>query len=178
VLNGAIMWGLRSERGHNVNVRSAWAHMFGDALSSVGIIAGAIVIHYTGWERTDPLLSGLIGFLIVWTAWDVIKETLNILLEGLPRGLDLNHVTGAMRRVPDVLDVHDVHIWSLGSNPHAMSCHVLIADVPLSESDSILQNLNRVLGEQFSIWHTTVQFEHINCPGCPIPNQHNHVHEH
>jgi cobalt-zinc-cadmium efflux system protein len=178
VLNGAIMWGLRSERGHNVNVRSAWAHMFGDALSSVGIIAGAIVIHYTGWERTDPLLSGLIGFLIVWTAWDVIKETLNILLEGLPRGLDLNHVTGAMRRVPDVLDVHDVHIWSLGSNTHAMSCHVLIADVPLSESDSILQNLNRVLGEQFSIWHTTVQFEHINCPGCPIPNQHNHVHEH
>jgi cobalt-zinc-cadmium efflux system protein len=178
VVNGAIMWGLRSERGHNVNVRSAWAHMFGDALSSLGIVVGAIVIHYTGWQRTDPLLSGLIGFLIVWTAWDVIKETLNILLEGLPRGLDLHHVSGAMRRVPDVLDVHDVHIWSLGSNTHALSCHVLIADVPPSESDSILQDLNRVLGEQFSIWHTTVQFEHMNCAGCPIPNQHNHVHGH
>lgn len=178
VLNGAIMWGLRSERGHNVNVRSAWAHMFGDALSSVGIIAGAIVIHYTGWQRTDPLLSGLIGCLIVWTAWDIIKETLNILLEGLPRGLDLHHVSAAMRRVPDVLDVHDVHIWSLGSNTHALSCHVRIADVPPSESDSILQDLNRVLGEQFSIWHTTVQFEHMNCAGCPIPNQYNHVHSH
>jgi cobalt-zinc-cadmium efflux system protein len=178
MLNGGIMWGLRSERGHNVNVRSAWAHMFGDALSSVGIVAGAIVIHYTGWQRTDPLLSGLIGCLIVWTAWDVIKETLNILLEGLPRGLDLRHVSGAMRRVPDVIDVHDVHIWSLGSNTHALSCHVLIADVPPSESDSILRDLNRVLGEQFGIWHTTVQFEHMNCFGCPIPNQHNHVHEH
>jgi cobalt-zinc-cadmium efflux system protein len=177
VLNLAIMRGLRSERGHDVNVKSAWAHMLGDALGSIGIIAGAIVIHYTGWQRMDPLLSGLIGVLIIWTAWDIIKETLNILLEGLPRGLALEEVTAAMRQVPEVLDVHDVHIWSLGSSTHALSCHVLIQDVPPSESESILQNLNRVLGERFSIWHTTMQFEHMNCPGCPIPNQHNHVHE-
>jgi cobalt-zinc-cadmium efflux system protein len=166
VVNGAVMWGLRSGRGHDVNVRSAWAHMFGDALGSLGIIAGAVVIHFTGWERTDPLLSALIGVLIVWTAWDIIRETLNILLEGLPRGLELEAVTTAMRGVPDVLDVHDVHIWSLGSSTHAMSCHVLIQDVPPSESDSILRDLNRVVGERFSIWHTTVQFEHVSCEGC------------
>lgn len=178
VLNLAIMRGLMSDRGHDVNVKSAWTHMLGDALGSIGIVAGAIVIHYTGWQRTDPLLSGLIGVLIIWTAWDIIKETLNILLEGLPRGLDLEEVAAAMRRVPEVLDVHDLHIWSLGSSTHALSCHVLIQDVPPSESESILQSLNQVLGERFSIWHTTMQFEHVNCPGCPIPNQHNHVHEH
>ena len=177
-VNGAIMWGLHTERRHDVNVRSAWAHMLGDALGSLGIIAGALVIRYTGWERTDPLLSALIGLLIVWTAWDIAKETLNILLEGLPRGLELREVITAMRGIPDVLDVHDVHIWSLGSSTHALSCHVLIEDVPPSASESILQNLNRVLGERFRIWHTTVQFEHVRCPGCPIPNQHNHVHEH
>ena len=176
-LNAAIMRGLTSERGSDVNVRSAWVHMLGDALSSIGIIAGAVVIYYTGWQRTDPLLSALIGVLIVWTAWDVIKETLNILLEGLPRGLDLAAVKAAMRQVPDVLDVHDVHIWSLGSSTHALSCHILIQDVPPSESESILQGLKTVLSEQFSIWHTTVQFEHTNCPGCPIPNHYNHAHE-
>ncbi len=177
VVNSAIMWGLRLERGRDVNIRSAWAHMLGDALGSLGIIGGAVVIHYSGWQRIDSLLSGLIGLLIVWTAWDIIKETLNILLEGLPRGLELDEVTTAMRRVPDVLDVHDVHIWSLGSSTHALSCHVRIDDVPPSESDVILQGLNRVLFDRFRIQHTTVQFEHVNCPGCPIPNGQNHVHE-
>jgi len=177
LVNGAIMWGLRLERGHDVNIRGAWAHMFGDALGSLAIVAGAVAIHYTGWQRTDPLLSGLIGLLIVWTAWDVVKETLNILLEGLPRGLELDQVTSAMRAVPGVLDVHDMHIWSLGSSTHALSCHVLIEDLPLSKSDSILHNLDRILYERFRIQHTTVQFEYVNCPGCPIPSGHGHAHE-
>jgi len=177
LVNGAIMWGLRLERGRDVNIRSAWVHMLGDALGSFAIVAGAAAIHYTGWQRIDPLLSGLIGLLIVWTAWDVVKETLNILLEGLPRGLELGQVTSAMRGVPDVLDVHDVHIWSLGSSTHALSCHVLIEDLPLSESDTILQSLNRILYERFRIQHTTVQFEYVSCPGCPIPNEQHHAHE-
>lgn len=170
VVNGSIMWGLRGERGHDINVRGAWVHMLGDALGSVGIIAGALVIRYTGWDRVDPLLSVLIGLLIVWTAWGIIKESLNILLEGLPRGLELGDVTGAMREVEDVIDVHDVHIWSLGSSTHALSCHVLIQDVPPSTSDSILQRINSMLAERFRIHHTTVQFEHANCAGCPIEN--------
>jgi cobalt-zinc-cadmium efflux system protein len=170
LVNSAIMWGLRAGRGRDVNIRSAWVHMLGDALGSLGIIAGAVAIRFTGWERTDPLLSALIGLLIVWTAWDIIKETLNILLEGLPRGLALDQVTAAMREVPDVLDVHDVHIWSLGSGTHALSCHVLTEDAPLSESDEMLRKLNRMLYDRFHIEHTTVQFEHVNCPGCPIPD--------
>ncbi len=173
-VNAVIMWGLRRDRGHDINVRSAWAHMLGDALGSIGIVAGALVIRYTGWQRTDPLLSALIGVLIIWTAWDIIREALNILLEGLPRGLDLAGVTGEMRRVKDVIDVHDVHIWSLGSSTHALSCHVLIEDVPPSESETILRALNTVLAERFHIHHTTVQFEHVNCPGCSSDNHQEH----
>ncbi len=169
LVNVTIMWGLRTGRRHDINIRSAWAHMLGDAVGSIGIIAGAIVIRSTGWQRVDPLLSALIGLLIIWTAWDIVKESLNILLEGLPRGLELNSVIQAMREVGGVLDVHDLHIWSLGSSTHALSCHVLIADLPPSESETILRRINQVLGDRFQIHHTTLQFEHVNCAGCSIP---------
>jgi len=118
----------------------------------------------------DPLLSALIGLLIVWTAWDIVRESLNILLEGLPRGLKLEDVVQALREIPGVLDVHDVHIWSLGSTTHALSCHVVIEDVPPSESEGLLRRLNQVLAERFMICHTTIQFEHVACPGCTMPN--------
>src|SRR5205085_9239106 len=121
--------------------------------------------------------------LIVWTAWDIIRESLNILLEGLPRGLELNEVTRAMRDVEGVLDIHDLHIWSLGCDSRALSCHVLIEDMPPSRSDDILQRLNNVLGHRFHIHHTTVQFEHMSCEisgtGCVIPvdsGKHHHAH--
>jgi cobalt-zinc-cadmium efflux system protein len=165
-VNLAIMRGLRGERAHDINIRSAWAHMLGDALGSLGIMAGALLIRGTGWQRVDPLLSALIGLLIVWTAWDIVKESLNILLEGLPRGLELDSVVSAMRQIEGVLDVHDLHIWSLGSSLHALSCHVLIEDLPPSASDAILRALNHMLDERFQIRHTTVQFEHAHCPGC------------
>jgi cobalt-zinc-cadmium efflux system protein len=173
-VNAAVMLGLHSERQHDLNVRSAWAHMFGDALGSIGIIIGAIVIRFTGWERTDAVLSGLIGLLIVWTAWGIIREALNILLEGLPRGIDLNDVTSALREVRGVIDVHDLHIWSLGSSTHALSCHLLIQDLPPSESGAILRRVNKMLAHKFRIGHTTVQFEHANCQGCPIPADNHH----
>ena len=184
LLNGGIMWGLRAARQNDVNIRSAFVHMLGDLLGSLAIIGGALAIRYTGWERVDPLLSILIGMLIVWTAWDIIQESLNILLEGLPRGLELQSVTAAMSRVEGVLDVHDLHIWSLGSSVHALSCHVLIEDVPPSASNCILARINDVLCHQFHIHHTTVQFEHMGCAvsesGCVIPadepQHHHHAH--
>jgi len=164
-VNLGIMWGLEAERRRDINIRSAWAHMLGDALGSLGIIAGALVIQWTGWQRTDPLLSALIGLLIVWTAWDIVTESLNILLEGLPRGLRREEVVAAMRCVEGVEDVHDLHIWTLGSSVHALSCHVRIDDLPLSASDAILRRLNQTLAERFQIRHTTVQFEHARCQG-------------
>ena len=162
VLNGVIMWLMKSDQKHDLNVRAAFVHMMGDALGAVAIIAGAVVIRYTGWQQIDPALSLVIGALIVWTAWDIIKESLNVLLEGLPSGLALQSVTEEMRRVDGVIDVHDLHIWTLGSNAHALSCHVLIEDMPPLASDAILRRLNQVLSS-FKIHHTTVQFEHESC---------------
>jgi cobalt-zinc-cadmium efflux system protein len=173
VLNGWIMWALKPASNHDVNVRGAFVHMLGDLLGSVAIIVGALVIRFTGWELVDPVLSMVIAVLIVWTAWDIVKESLNILLEGLPRGITLHDVSASMRRIQGVLDVHDLHIWSLGSSTHALSCHVLIEDVPPSSSDAILKRLNRMLDDNFHISHTTVQFENSSCAisenGCAIP---------
>ncbi|HWB84898.1 MAG TPA: cation diffusion facilitator family transporter [Bryobacteraceae bacterium] len=173
VVNAGIMLALRQASRNDLNIRSAFIHMLGDALGSVAILGGAVVIRYTGWEQVDPVLSVLIGLLIVWTAWDIIRESLNILLEGLPRGISLRDVVTSMRAVDGVLDVHDLHIWSLGSSTSALSCHVLIEDVPPSASDAILRRLNGVLADRFHIQHTTVQFEHESCAvsgtGCVIP---------
>ncbi len=183
-LNGGIMWGLHRDKDRDINIRAAFVHMLGDAVSSVGIMAGAIAIHFTGLAVIDPVLSVLIGVLIVWTAWDIIKESLNVLLEGLPRGMELDEVTGAMRQIDGVIDVHDLHIWSLGSSAHALSCHVLIEDMPPSESNAILQRINDVLCK-YEIHHTTVQFEHAKCALSDAPctilvtsQHHEHQHEH
>ncbi len=184
LLNGGVMLALYRTRRHDVNIRGAFVHMLGDAMGSIAIMAGALVIRYTGWVRVDPALSIVIGCLIVWTAWDIIRESLNILLEGLPRGIRLCDVTSSMRGIEGVLDVHDLHIWSLGSDTHALSCHVLIEDVPPSASDAVLRGLNGMLAERFHIAHTTVQFEHVSCAisetGCAIPvhPEHHHEHEH
>ncbi len=177
VMNGGIMLALRSASRHDINIRSAFIHMLGDALGCVAIIGGAVAIRLTGMERLDPVLSLLIAALIVWSAVGIVRESLNILLEALPRGIRLGDVTSSMRDVEGVLDVHDLHIWSLGSSTHALSCHVLIEDVPPSSSDAILKRLNGMLADRFHIAHTTVQFEHMSCAisesGCAIP-----VHDH
>ncbi|HSP69834.1 MAG TPA: cation diffusion facilitator family transporter [Bryobacteraceae bacterium] len=168
VVNLAIARSI-SGKGHvhgqdlNLNLRAAWVHQVGDAASCVGIIAGAILIHYTGWVVIDPILSILIALVIVWTAWDIFKDSLNILLEGLPKGLRLAEVTAGIRAVSGVIDVHDLHVWNLGAEERALSCHVLIEDVPPSASEGILKDVNCVLQERFGIHHTTIQFEHTRC---------------
>jgi cobalt-zinc-cadmium efflux system protein len=176
ILNLGIAWGLGGHGG-DINVRAVWIHMLGDAASCVGIILGAVLIHYTGWLAVDPLLSILIGAGIIWTAWDIFRDSLNILLEGLPKGLELAEVARELRTLEGVIDVHDLHIWSLGSEAHALSCHVLIEDMPPSASDSILRCVNRVLADRFEIHHTTVQFEHARCalaeePCTAVKHQH------
>jgi cobalt-zinc-cadmium efflux system protein len=162
VLNLAIAWGLGGH-GRDLNISAAFLHQIGDAASCVGIIAGALVIRYTGWLAVDPILSIVISVAIIWTAWDIFRDSLNILLEGLPKGLKLGEVTSEIRGVPGVIDVHDLHIWSLGSESRALSCHVQIEDMPPSASDSILRRVNQLLGERFAIHHTTIQFENTRC---------------
>lgn len=183
LLNGGIMLGLASRRKDDLNVRSAYVHMLGDLLGAIAIIIGGIVIHYTGLLQIDTILSFVIAALIIWTAWDIIKESLNILLEGLPRGIELKSVVDSLLEIEGVLDVHDMHIWSIGSSSSALSCHVLIDDVPPSASECILLKINKVVLDRFHIHHSTVQFEHVQCSvslnGCVIPageHQHHHAH--
>jgi len=178
LVNVGVMWSLRGDKEHDLNVRAAFVHMLGDALGSIGIIIGAVVIRATGWMAIDSILSMAIGALIVWSAWDVARESLNILLEGLPRGLTLPEVTAAIRSVDGVIAVHDLHVWSLGSSVHALSCHVRIDDMPPSASESILKRINGVLCERFHIHHTTIQFEHEDCGRiCSLPaNAHERQH--
>jgi len=165
VLNLGIAWALggHGDHHHDLNVRAAWIHMLGDAASCGGIIIGAIVIQYTGWHIVDPILSILIAIAIVWSAWGILHDSLNILLEGLPKGITLADVAGELSRVPGVIDVHDLHIWSLGSASSALSCHVLIEVMPPAASDVILKQLNDLLNARFAIRHSTIQFEHVRC---------------
>ena len=165
VLNLGIAWALGShgDHHHDLNVRAAWLHMAGDAASSAAIIVGAYAIRVTGWSVIDPILSVLIGIAIVWSGGGIIHDTLNILLEGLPKGLALDNVRTGLATVPGVIDIHDLHIWSLGSESRALSSHVLIEDMPPSESDAILRGINAVLAKDFAIHHSTIQFEHVRC---------------
>lgn len=180
-VNAVVAIALR--HGSDVNLRAAFVHMVGDAVSSGLIIVGALVIAATGASLADPLLSLIIAGFIAWTGWDVLRETINILLEGAPRGIHPEEVAGGLRRLPGVENVHDMHIWSLGSHTHALSCHICIADIPPSESESILRAAQKFLAERYAILHTTIQFEYGLCAlseGCALlpaaapPHSHQH----
>jgi cobalt-zinc-cadmium efflux system protein len=171
VMNGiiaALLWGV----ARDVNLRSAFLHMAGDTLSTAAVIAGGAAILFTGQGWIDPVLSLLIAALILWSSIGIVRETLNILLEGTPRGVSLGEIRSSMEAVEGVMNVHDLHVWCLGSRSNALACHVTIADIPPSESANILARLNHVLRDHFHISHTTVQFEHVGCcelEGCVVP---------
>jgi cobalt-zinc-cadmium efflux system protein len=167
----AMLW--RSSR--DLNIRSAFLHMLGDTLSTAAVIAGGWAILKTGQNWIDPALSFGIGAMILWSSFGIIRETLNILLEGTPRGMDLSRVSQDIAAVPGVNDVHDLHVWSIGHDSHALSCHISIADIPPSASEAILREVQERLRAKFHIHHTTIQFEHVVCDiahGCVvIPTQ-------
>jgi cobalt-zinc-cadmium efflux system protein len=171
VMNGviaALLWSV----ARDVNLRSSFLHMAGDTLSTAAVIAGGAGILLTGRNWIDPVLSLVIAALIFWTSLGIVRETLNILLEGTPSGVSLKEIRAAMQAVEGVINVHDLHVWSLGSNSSALACHVTIADIPPSESACILLRLNHLLHEHFHISHTTIQFEHLACAeldGCVVP---------
>ena len=180
VMNGAIAWFLiRASR--DVNIRSAFIHQLGDTLSTAAVIVGGWVILWTGRTWIDPVLSIAIGILILWSSWGIIRETLNILLEGIPRGMSVDKIIASIQGIAGVNGVHDVHVWSIGSDTHALSCHISIEDIPPSESESILRQVNQILADKYHIHHTTIQFENVVCEiahGCVIPvSSHRHTHE-
>src|SRR3989442_1628151 len=136
VTNGGITLALRGHRG-DLNVRAVFIHILGDALSNLGIIAGAWLIRLTGQTLIDPLIAFLIAGLILLSTIEILADATNILLESLPKRMKLEAVANAMLEVPGVREVHDVHIWSLGADSRALSCHILILDMPTSETEPI-----------------------------------------
>jgi cobalt-zinc-cadmium efflux system protein len=171
LMNGVISWFLfRAAR--DVNIRSAFIHQFGDTVSTGAVIVGGWAILWTGQTWIDPALSIGIACLILWSSLGIIHETLNILLEGAPRGISVQHIVNCLTGLDGVIDVHDVHVWSIGSDTPALSCHIRIDDITMSESDLILRKVKQALSSNFHIEHTTIQFENNLCDvahGCLIP---------
>jgi cobalt-zinc-cadmium efflux system protein len=171
VMNGAIAFMLYHTH-RDVNVRSALLHEIGDTVSTAAVIVGGWAILATGQLWIDSALSFGIGALILWSSFGIMRETLNILLEGTPRGMKLARVAAAIQEIEGVNDVHDLHVWSIGSETSALSCHISIADIPMSASERILRDVKERLHADFRIDHTTIQFEHAVCEvahGCVIP---------
>jgi cobalt-zinc-cadmium efflux system protein len=183
LMNGLIAL-LLYRSGGDVNIRSALLHAVGDTLSTAAVIAGGWVILITGNTWIDSALSFAIGILILWSGFGIVRETLNILLEGTPRGVELELVATMIRSIDGVNDVHDLHCWSIGSETRALSCHISIADIPPSVSERILRDVKDRLHHDFRIDHTTIQFEHVDCEvahGCVIPvgeSEEHHHHSH
>jgi cobalt-zinc-cadmium efflux system protein len=164
LLNGGVTLWLREEGRHDVNVRSAVVHMFADALASVGVIVAALLIRYTGQLYWDAMISVAIGVLILWSSWGILRETVNLLLEGTPRGIDPEAVTRDLAAEEGVDGVHHLHIWAIAPSRAALSCHVQLGDVTLSHASAVLRRISSMLARRYNIEHTTIQFEHVACP--------------
>ena len=163
IVNGGITLGLVSGR-KDLNLRSILIHNFGDALSNIAIIAGALAIRWTGVTWVDPTIGIVIGLMVLWSAVGILRESSHILLEGLPRNLRLESVAHAILEVQGVEEVHDIHIWTIGAELQALSCHVRIPDMHMEESEKVLCAIRDRLAEKFRITHTTVQFERAGLP--------------
>ena len=141
----------------SLNVRAAYLDVLGDALSSVGVVVAAAIVILTGWTLADPLVSGAIALVIVPRTWRLLRQAVNVLLEGTPAHLNLGEIEEAMRRVPGVRRVHDLHVWTLTSGREAMSAHAVVDDV--RDSERLLETLHAVMHARFGIDHTTIQLE-------------------
>jgi cobalt-zinc-cadmium efflux system protein len=147
-------------RSHeSLNVRGARMHIVGDALSSGGVLIAAIVIAVTGWYGIDPIVAGAIAIVIVVSALRLIREAVDVLLEATPAGIGLDDVSRAIRTVPGVLEVHDLHIWSITTGLHALSGHVRVDTGERAGADEMLNRIKQTVRDRFGIVHTTVQIE-------------------
>jgi cobalt-zinc-cadmium efflux system protein len=162
-VNGGITLALVRGK-HDLNLRSILIHNFGDALSNIAIIAGAVVIGYTGWHWIDPLLGLAIGLLVLWSSIGILRASAHILLEGRPKEMRIEEVARTILQVDGVMEVHDVHIWSLGGGEIALSCHARVPDMHMDKCETILSSIKELLAQEFSIGHVTVQLERAGLP--------------
>lgn len=173
--NLIIVFILRNRASGDINIRSAVLHLVGDAAASAAVVISGAVIVISGWYPVDPLVSVALGLAILWGAWRIIRETLEIFLESSPRAIDVDQLVAEMKTEDGVRDIHDMHVWTLGSEVYALSCHVLVDDVKVSEGGRIMADLKKMLADDFGIVHSTLELEAVCCdvsgPYCGINHQ-------
>ncbi|HEX8918634.1 MAG TPA: cation diffusion facilitator family transporter, partial [Chloroflexota bacterium] len=182
VVNLYIGFSLRQEGNENINVRAARLHVFGDVGASAGVVVGGLVILLTHWYQADPLISLFIAALIAKGAWDIVRETFDILMESTPRNLNVAQLVRDMVREPGIQDVHDLHVWSLAGGMCCLTAHIQVEDGLLSERDRLLGRLDSMLRERYRIGHTTIQLECAGCESnhlyCEMKQMEAHSHRH
>ncbi len=166
LVNLACAYILKTSHG-SLNIKSAFIHMMADTFSSLVVVFGAIIMHYTQWYMLDPALSILICIVILVWSYQLITESVDILLEATPKDVDLENVVKSISELDEIEEVHDVHIWTITSGMYAMSAHVYIKDLMVSETHRIMANINTLVNERFSIGHTVIQFESNICSDNP-----------
>jgi cobalt-zinc-cadmium efflux system protein len=164
---------LVKHRHSTLNIRSAFLHIIGDAVSSVGVIIGGVVIYYTGWFLIDPVLSIMIALGIIAGSYGLVTESVNILLESAPSHINIEAVAAEIAAVKRVREAYHIHIWTITSGVYALSAHVIVDDMPVSGSREMLKDIQHRLAERFKIIHSTIQFECERCVEsgvCPLPD--------
>ena len=163
LMNTVISLWLRGGAKKDLNVRSAYMHTLGDAISAAGVVLAGVVVAFTGASIADPLVAVLIGVLILWSSWGILKESLNVLLEAIPRGMNMAEVEQTIAGVHGVLEVHDLHVWTVGSGMVCCSCHVMVNEQSVRSGENVLRAVTEELQHHFGIAHTTIQVEVEGC---------------
>jgi cobalt-zinc-cadmium efflux system protein len=148
---------------HDLNLRGAFVHLMGDVFSTVGAVAAGILIRFTGLNWIDPLVSVLIGLLILWNAWGILRESLNILMESTPADIEVEALLADVRAVQGVRGVHDLHVWSITRGLRTLSAHLVTDDVPISRGTAIQTAVSELLEQKYGISHATLQLECVDC---------------
>lgn len=155
---------LHRDAEKNINVKAAYLHLFGDTLSSVAVIIGGIFIYFFDLYWIDPVITILIGIYIIKETWKILKQTIDILMQGSPAGLDLDLVRQDLEQIPEIANIHHVHIWNMDDQSVHFECHVdLVENISISETDNIYYMIEEILKETYHIGHLTIQFEHHKC---------------
>ncbi len=163
LMNTVISFWLKSAAEKDLNVRGAYIHMLGDAISAAGVVAAGMVVALTGASIADPVVSILIGILILWSSWGILKESVNVLLEAIPEGMKMAEVEQTISGVHGVLAVHDLHVWTVGSGMVCCSCHVMVDEQSVRSGENVLRAVTEELEHHFGIAHTTIQVEVEGC---------------
>lgn len=167
LVNLAGLWLLHAGRDESLNIRGAWLHVLTDALGSVGAITAGVLVWAFGWSWSDAVASGLIGLLIIFSSWRLLAESVAVLMESAPRGIDVDEVNNALRQAPGVVGVHDLHVWTITSGLDALSAHVTVEDG--EPHSAVLKRLQTMLHDRFGIDHITIQLEPLDFGECDPP---------